>query len=399
MNLWLFNHYAGLPSTVPATRPYDIARYLVRLGHSVTIFASAFNHYTFVDEHLRFWEFYKSTEAEGVRIIWLKGTAYRGNDWRRLLNMLCYCLFCAIVSVGISKKPDVIMGTTVHPFAPLCAYFVSRIRKARFWLDITDIWPESLIELGHLRAASLTAKVMRGIEDFSLRKAELVSSVLPKVDAYLRDRDIPSKPTVWIPNGIAIDRMGAAPETEQNRDSFTVMYSGGFARAHALDVVLEAALRIQTAGLDNIRFILVGDGPEMSGVRTFIGQHRLRNVELPGFIPKIHLYHQLAKADVFLVTGRPLSVYRYGISFNKLFDYFLVARPIIFALRCGCDPVAESGAGLSVPPEDPGALMEAILKIERLPNQIRREMGQRGRDYVLSKFNYAAIAERLSRCF
>jgi len=90
MNIWILNHYAGTPDTMPATRPYDLSRELIKRSHSVTIFASSFCHHEFVEERLQPGERQKTENCDGVRFIWLRTFPYKGNNWRRVINMLSY---------------------------------------------------------------------------------------------------------------------------------------------------------------------------------------------------------------------------------------------------------------------------------------------------------------------
>ena len=400
MNIWLVNHYAGLPATVPATRPYDIGKQLVKLGHNVTIFACSFNHYTFAEEQLKPWQLFKIKDTEGVRFVWIKGLKYKTNNWRRMLNMLAFSLLSFFAGVRLSSKPDIIIGTTVHPFTPISAFFVSWFRCARFWLDITDIWPQSLIDLGHLSANSILAKLFTALENFSLRRAQVVASVLPNITEYVQDKGLVTKPVLWIPNGIDSIRMASIKETSfPDNPDFTAMYAGGFALSHALDIILEAALYIQKKDYKNIRFVLVGDGQEMETVKSYIKEHSLKNIKLPGFVPKQSLYSILLEADAFLVTGRNLPVYRYGISFNKMSDYFLAGRPVVFAVNSPYNPVFEAGAGISVPGEDPVALAEAIIQLSELPAKDRQAMGKRAQAFAIKNLDYSVIARRIETQF
>jgi glycosyltransferase involved in cell wall biosynthesis len=72
----------------------------------------------------------------------------------------------------------------------------------------------------------------------------------------------------------------------------------------------------------------------------------------------------------------------------------MAARPIAFAAESFNNPVAESGAGLTAPPEDPVALAEVILQLEGLPAEQRIRMGQNGRRWVLAHHDLAKIARR-----
>ena len=401
MNVWILNHYAGPPSTTPATRTFDLGKQLVGLGHQITVFACSFNHYSLAEEQLKPLQLFRFDELDGVRFVWIKGVPYQRNDLWRFLNMSVYAIVAFLVGLWLGPRPNIIIGVTVHPYAPVSAFLLSKVWQSRFWLDITDIWPQSLIDLRHLREDSLLASIIGKVETFSMRKAELITSVLPNIAQYVHDKGFTDKPTAYIPNGIDGARVSLISPLDILPDpsKFTVAFAGGFAPAHALEVILDAAAIIQSSRKSHIRFVLIGDGPEMGMVKGKIEDLRLINVHLAGFIPKSRLYAQLAQADGFLVTGRKLSVYRYGMSYNKIFDYLLVGRPVIFAVDSSNSPIAESGAVLEVPAEDPTALAEAIVKIDSMPLGLRQEMGRQAREFVLREFDYAVIAKRLAKLF
>jgi glycosyltransferase involved in cell wall biosynthesis len=90
-----------------------------------------------------------------------------------------------------------------------------------------------------------------------------------------------------------------------------------------------------------------------------------------------------------------LPVYSYGISPNKLFDYLAARRPVIFASSARNNPVAEAGAGITVPPENPSAVAGAVRRLVSLSPDERDEMGLRGRRYVEAHYSYERLSERL----
>lgn len=394
MHLWILNHYAGPPATTPATRTYDLAQELARSGIQCTIFACSFNHYSFQEEQLQPHQLFRIELLERVRVIWIRGIPYTRNGFMRLLNMVVFALLALLIGIVLQPRPALIIGVTVHPFAPLCAWALSRIRRTRFWMDITDIWPQSLIDLGHLRNTSMAAILLGMLDLFSLKRADRVLSVLPNIGEYLRDRALSQKPHTWIPNGISKRRFPPPITVLNHTPAFRVMYAGGFAPAHALEHVLQAAAIVQHADPD-VQFVLIGDGPEMPELKRMIAELALQNVELPGFIPKHRVYDYLQTADVCLVTSRKLPVYRYGVSFNKISDYLISGKPVIFATLAHNNPISDSGAGMTIPPEHPGALAKAILQMRRMPHEERRRMGVAGYQYALHELNYTYIADRL----
>jgi len=75
-------------------------------------------------------------------------------------------------------------------------------------------------------------------------------------------------------------------------------------------------------------------------------------------------------------------------------DYMMAAKPVIFAIRAGNDMVADSGCGISIPPEKPEEIVKAVLQLMRLSKEDRIEMGQRGRAYILANHDYRVLAQQ-----
>ena len=92
---------------------------------------------------------------------------------------------------------------------------------------------------------------------------------------------------------------------------------------------------------------------------------------------------------------RRVQLYKYGISFNKIYDYLAAARPIVFGCNALNDPVAEAGAGISVPPENARAMADAVKELACLSSGKRFELGLKGRDYVERNHDIKRLARKL----
>lgn len=123
MDIWIFNHYAQDSSLPGGTRHFDLARYLIRKGHSVTIFSAGF-HYTLLKETVAYNDnSYCITIIDGVKFVRVKTYKYKFNNIKRMLNILSYAWRVNLLIPKLKlKNPDIVIGTTVHPFAPLIAY-------------------------------------------------------------------------------------------------------------------------------------------------------------------------------------------------------------------------------------------------------------------------------------
>src|SRR5450759_2732542 len=88
--VWIVNHYASTPDRPAGTRHFELARQLVKRGHSVTIFAAGLVGEAGREGRLAPGLIYRSEWFDRVRFVWLRTLPYRGNTWRRQLNMLSF---------------------------------------------------------------------------------------------------------------------------------------------------------------------------------------------------------------------------------------------------------------------------------------------------------------------
>lgn len=398
LNILLVNHYALPPSRAGGTRHFALSRELTRRGHEVTIAASNVDYMTRQGRHLGRRENFLDESVEGVRFLWVRSPAYSGNSAARLWNMLSFSgRLLQRAAAPHLGRPDVVLGSSPHPFAALAAQRLAQRFQAPFVLEVRDVWPETLVELAGISPHHPLVRVLGWIEDYLYRHASRIVSVLPGAKDQVAAKGTSSEKVVWIPNGVDLNFV---PEPSPCVESpvFTVMYAGAHGLANGLDTVLDAAAILQAQGFGSeIRFALVGDGPEKSRLQARAESEGLDVVKFLAPVPKREVYRVLQGADVFLMILKESPVFRWGVSPNKLFDYLVMARPVIFGVNTPFDMVTEAGAGIRIEPEDAGSLAAAVLKLRRCPIEARREMGERARRYVEENHNLARLAGRLEQ--
>lgn len=113
-------------------------------------------------------------------------------------------------------------------------------------------------------------------------------------------------------------------------------------------------------------------------------------------VPKARIPATAAEADAFIFNLIDADVFRYGISSNKLFDFLAAQRPVLFCCSSSNNPVAEARAGVTVRPQDPRALADAILELASLSPGERAGMGAAGRAYLEDNHSIDQLAARLA---
>ena len=159
--------------------------------------------------------------------------------------------------------------------------------------------------------------------------------------------------------------------------------------------IIDAAGRLKERGHGDVRLELVGAGVFRDKIIARARDLELDNVSFPDAVPKAEIGRLMERADAFVFGVRDLPLYKYGMSLNKLTDYLMAGRPIIYYGRSAYNPVSEAHAGLTVPPDDPAALADAIEELARLSPTERKHMGQNGRRWALEHHNIASLADRL----
>ena len=398
MNIWILNHYAVVPDMSGGTRHYDFAKELSNRGYKVTVFASSFSHEKKAETRLFQKQKYGIENVDGIVFVWVRTFRYKKNDWRRLVNMVdfmvkLYCLGRRIVTISTAiRKPDIIIGCTVHPLTALSAYFLAKFYRSKFILEIGDLLPQSAIDIGLLAEKSLTAKALRLLEKYLCSRAKQIIVLSLATKDYLTLLGIDSHKVWVIPNGVDISRFEIPDAPDKNDKIFKVTYTGSIGLVNALMPALGAAKIIQETGL-RIRFIFVGSGVEKAKLIQESKVGKLHNVEFCEPVPKHKIPSILKAADVCLLCENKIL---YGSS-NKLMDYMASGKPVIFSTFARHNTVQEAECGLSVSPKNSESLADAIVELYNMPEEERKEMGRRGREYVEKYHSIPVLVNKLEK--
>lgn len=402
MKILLINHYAGSPDHGMAYRPFYMAREWIKLGHQVTIVGASYSHLR--SKQPKMLSDLTEEHIEGIHYIWLKTPVYQGNGIGRVLNMLSFVsqLFRFSDTILKAGKLDIVIASSTYPLDIYPARFIAKKHKARIVFEVHDLWPLSPMELGNMSSWHPFIIAMQMAENYAYRYCDKVISMLPKAADHMIEHGMAMNKFSYVPNGIvseewqendlvSIDPHQKILDQICNSGQFIVGYTGAHGIANALSSLIEAAELLKNS---SFCFVLVGQGPEKEQLQFMVAEKKLHNVVFLPAVPKRAVPGILNRMDVLYIGLQKQSLFRFGVSPNKLMDYMMAAKPVIQAIEAGNDLVAESGCGISVAPEDPAAIAEAIIKLQALSQVERRDMGHKGRDFVFSNHDYRVLAEK-----
>ena len=172
MNIWLINHYAVPTHLYPLARPATFAKYLMQLGHEVTIFAASTVHNSNINL-ITDKSKYKENKVDGIKYVYIRASQYQGNGLKRIINMFQYPLRLASVCRHF-RKPDAIIATSVTPMACTAGLKLAKRYNCKGIAEIADLWPESFVAYGLISAKNPILKLMYWYEKRMYKLADKI---------------------------------------------------------------------------------------------------------------------------------------------------------------------------------------------------------------------------------
>lgn len=399
MNILYLNHYAGAPALGMEYRPYYLAREWVRAGHRVHMVAASFS-------HVRARQPAPGQETiDGIHYRWFQAPVYQGNGLGRVRNIWAFlsAVWRDAARLVAEVAPQVVIASSTYPMDIWVARRLARLAGAKLVYEVHDLWPLSPIELNGMPRWHPFIMLCQAAEDAAYRDADVVVSMLPKVQQHMARRGLNLAKLHIVPNGIdpaewqgepapLREDVAQALAAQRQAGRTVVGYAGSMGVPNALDTLLDAAARLCD---EPFGIVLVGDGHERERLQRRIASEGLSGtVQWLPPIAKAQIPAFLAAVDVAYLGWQKVPIYRFGIAPNKLMDYMMASRPVLHSVDAGNDPVAESGCGLTVPPLDADAVAAGLRQLAQLSPAERQRMGERGRAFVLREHTYPVLAQR-----
>lgn len=400
MKILYVSQYFPPEMGAPAARVSELSRAWAQAGHEVRVLTGFPNHPTGVVPpeyrgRVRMREQWGPVE---VLRTWIYATPNRGVVRRSLA-------FASFATSSVTLGPlwphvrdaDVIVATSPQFLCAVSGWVLSRMLRVPYVLEIRDLWPQSVVEVGALGPRHPVVLGLEKVERFLYDQADLLVSVTDSFPEVWREQGVdPAKMRV-VKNGVDLRRFQPGPRQGRARrelglgDEFVVSYIGTHGMAQRLDTLLDAAERLRDDA--EIVVLLVGEGAERARLMEEARARGLTNVRFLGQQPRDDIPGLIAASDLVTVMLRDAPLFGKVLP-SKIFEIMGCARPIVLGVRGEAEALLrEAGAGWVVPPEDPDALAEAIRAAKADPEE-RRRRGESGLAFAREHYDREALARR-----
>jgi glycosyltransferase involved in cell wall biosynthesis len=402
--IWLIHPAAGGPGLGRFWRPYHLATHWNSAGVENLVIAP--QHHA--------WAIGPTPKAGlatigDVNYYFVKMRSRGTRRFHRALAMFEFGLALrtdsALRRLGDKNPPQAIIYSSPAPYAFVTVAWLAKRYGAKLIFEVRDIWPDSLTEFTNLSANNPLVWLAARVERFAYHRADHVASLLPLAAQHMISRGMAPEKFLYVPNGVAKatnEVTGAEPDTPLIRQLkefranqyFVLIYAGNHGVVNNLEILLDVLGDIERGGHKKIACVFVGQGDRRRQLEDRARRMSLTNAVFLDQVDRTELVHAFRLADSGYQSLLPSALFRFGVSSNKLLDYLSAGLPVLYAVRAGNDPIRDSGAGLTVDPDDRGAIGQALLHLASMSIEERTAMGALGRRYVLENHDYAVLSDR-----
>ena len=403
--LWYISQYAVPVKYGFGTRHFYLGKEFVKKGIDVYIIASSYNKFF---ESAKVFpkdpKIYNFEEIDNVKVCWIKGFRYKKNEGLgRIISWFVFTWRLFFLPAKEFKKPDVIILSSLSLPPIIVAYYFKLKYKAKLIFEIRDIWPQTLIDVGNYSKYHPFVMLLGAIEKFGYNKADHITATMPAANIHIRRRI--SKPFNYtcIPQGIDLELFQNQSELDQQfidqfipKGKFIIGYAGSLGKSNALETIIDAVIELSKSNPE-IHLVFLGEGP--SKTELIERSKPSNNITFAPKVKKEMVGSFLKQCDLLYDSVKSVPLYEYGLSRNKWMDYMYSGKPMLVSFSGYVSLINEADCGIVVPSENKDALIIAIQDFYQTDQNKLKEMGARGKEYVLQNRTFDVLAEKYKEIF
>ncbi len=318
----------------------------------------------------------------------------------RVFSYITFMFFSLIAGL-FSAKPNIIIASSPPIFLGIVGYFISVLKGVPFVLELRDLWPDEVIELGYVKN-KFFIKISYLIEKFLYSRSELIVVNSPGFKEFLiKEKNINDNKIGVVSNPVDFDLV-ASKERKKGvelikegvgwKNKFVVLYSGAHSFVYDFNPLIETAKNLE----DNkdILFVLIGDGRQKPELVKRVNKENIKNIIFMDTVPKDKIGYLISAADVCMASLRKARLLKYVYA-SKLFDYMSYKKPIILAMEgVSADLVCEEAkCGICVESGNTESFQKAVVELYNNSSKAKK-LGESGYKFAKDNFSSEILAEK-----
>ncbi|MGN1268606.1 MAG: glycosyltransferase family 4 protein [Candidatus Aphodocola sp.] len=410
-NIWFINQTAYLPEDGPHIRHFTFGKYMNDYGYNSFVFAGNELHHNSKKIDIKKSLFTEKIKDK-VHFFYIKTTHYTKNNIFRIISILSFYFNIFRVARKVAKKygkPDVIYASSMYPTALVAGIKLAKKYKIKCISENRDIVPDGFITKGGLKENSLLVKILRRFMLLIFKKSDAIVFTMSSGDKFITDMKwdkehggkIDINKVFVINNGVDLkefyqnEKIYHISDEDLNDNSFKVVYLGSIRFLNNINLFVDVAEELKNRKEDSIKLLVWGTGTKIDEIKEVIKEKKLDNIIMKGYVEKKYIPSIATKADLFIGTGNSCSVDKYGISFNKLFDYFAAGKPIILPFKTIDGFVEKNGAGVELENATANDIADKIIMFKNMTGEEYKKYCTSSKN-MSKEFDYSHLTKELN---
>ena len=387
MKIWLINQYNMPPEYGHLNRHYNFGKYLKIMGHEPTVFVGSYLHNTDI-QMINDNAILKRYDKADFPYYFIKTCNYSSGFTKRVYTMFEFIFNLYKATINF-ERPDVIIGSSTHPLAVYAAIRLGKRYKVPVIAEIRDLWPESFIAYGIIGKKNPILAFLYLGEKWMYKKADKLIFTMEGGKDYIEEKcwdkshggPIDLGKIYNINNGVDLEKFNYDKETYRLSDEslddekvFKIIYTGSIRLVNNLLTIIKVAKILSEKKVDDVRFIFFGEGNEKESLEEYCRVNNIGNVVFKGHVDKKYIPYILTKSDLNIIHFDQNNVKKYGVSLNKMFEYFACGRPVFSDCDFGYNLITRYNCGFVIDNATAEDITNEILKIKEMDSDKYREI-------------------------
>lgn len=265
---------------------------------------------------------------------------------------------------------DVIFASTPPIFVAVEAVWIGALLHRSLLLDVRDLWPDSVVDAGKLKAGSLLYRFLRLVERSCYHRATRVFTVSQPMRQHVLDSGATAVDVVY--NGVCrAEILGAAevaPRRWKSGDVVQVFYTGNLGLLQDFEFLVEALPELGERYGDKLQVHLVGTGARASEYRKAAASARPGLLTVHELMPRSALLTMLRDEATFMLVSLSDGTSLAKTIPSKVFECLLLQKPTLYHLNGEGDTILrEVGCAVRFELTSGDFLRALVEAVERLP--------------------------------
>ena len=398
----LVNNSVYLPGEGGYKRTMYMFDMMKKMDYEVTLVTGDFNHYKKMKRDI---SDFREKYPEYNNIVFLKMPAYKKNiSIKRYFSEKYWSHEFHKWFQKNADRFDVVFFSDIDYILP-----VNRLceeKKIKKIVDIRDLRPEAFhVVIKNNLLYNLLFFPMKLKADKAYRCAdEFVAVSQEYLNRGLKANNKVKDPVV-VYLGSTLERFYKGVEEfsvnyPKKENEVWITYAGTLGESYDLETIIRAARKAENNGLDNVRFKILGQGPDEMKLKALARELQCTNIDFLGFLPYEKMAAFLSKSDM---TINAIKKTASQSIINKVADYLAAGIPLLNGCECveQQNMILEYNVGINFESENSDSLFSKICVLLDNTN-LCKTMGENAKRLALEKFDrktsYLEIMKTIDKC-